>query len=592
MHKVRSILVLFFLSLMHGGVAHAQWVQTNGPYGGMIISLAVSGTNLFAGIGGGVFRSTNNGTSWTVVNNGLTNTSVLALAMTVPATAANWPGWRGPDGTGVSSEKNLPLQWSRNENVRWRVELPGPGNSSPVVWGNLVFIAQAVAQEGRRTLMCFDRAQGKLLWQAGMSYAERERTASCNPYCSGTPVTDGEHVFVCFGSAGVYAYDLAGKEIWHRDLGKLVHMHGNAVSPILYHDLCILNFGPGDKARLIALQKKSGQTAWEVTLAKPQTQLAAQIFAEADQNRDQKLTQDEFTALADAWFGKMEPDKSGESIAPGQFSEEIRTAFFLAYRERNQDSSLTREEFRMVFAKWFAEWDADKSGSLNEVELRDGLSSLLSRGLGTPSGSWSTPLIIKANERDELVFASINRLTAYEPESGKQLWLSNGLDDFVHATPLWGDGVLVAMSGGWMGGSAIAIKPGGSGDVTESRRLWRLERVKSSIGSGVIHDGYLYTISRDGTAACFDLKTGTRVWDERLRGPTGQKNSWSSMLFADGKIYVPNQSGDVFVLRASPKFEILATNSINEPTNASLAASDGELFLRTDKSLWCFAKAK
>ena len=244
----------------------------------------------------------------------------------------------------------------------------------------------------------------------------------------------------------------------------------------------------------------------------------------------------------------------------------------------------------MAFGKWFAEWDTNKSGSLNEIKLRDGLSSLLARGLGTPSGSWSTPLIIKANERDELVFASINRLTAYEPESGKLLWLSEGLDDFVHATPLWGEGVLVAISGGWMGGPAIAIKPGGSGDVTESQRLWRLDRVKSSIGSGVLHNGHLYTVSRDGIAACFDLRTGNRLWEERLRGPTGQKSSWSCLLLADGRIYVPNQSGDVFVLRAGPQFELLATNSVGEPTNASLAASNGELFMRTDKSLWCFGK--
>jgi len=74
--------------------------------------------------------------------------------------------------------------------------------------------------------------------------------------------------------------------------------------------------------------------------------------------------------------------------------------------------------------------------------------------------------------------------------------------------------------------------------------------------------------------------------------PSARNGSWSSMLLADGRIYVPNKSGDVFVLRASPKFEVLATNSVNEPTNASLAASDGELFLRTDNSLWCFANVK
>jgi outer membrane protein assembly factor BamB len=88
-----------------------------------------------------------------------------------------------------------------------------------------------------------------------------------------------------------------------------------------------------------------------------------------------------------------------------------------------------------------------------------------------------------------------------------------------------------------------------------------------------------------------DLKTGSSVWSERLKSSGARGGSWSSMLLADGKIYVPNQAGDVFVLRAAPKFELLATNSVGESTNASLAASDGALFLRTDKSLWCFANA-
>ena len=134
----------------------------------------------------------------------------------------------------------------------------------------------------------------------------------------------------------------------------------------------------------------------------------------------------------------------------------------------------------------------------------------------------------------------------------------------------------------------MAVKAGGSGDVTQSQRLWRLERFKSGIGSGVIDEGFLYTLSQEGVAACLDLKTGSTVWEERLRGSGSRGSSWSSLLLADGRIYAPNQSGDVFVLRAAPKYELLATNSVSEPTNASLAASNGELFLRTDRGLWCF----
>jgi hypothetical protein len=148
------------------------------------------------------------------------------------------------------------------------------------------------------------------------------------------------------------------------------------------------------------------------------------------------------------------------------------------------------------------------------------------------------------------------------------------------------------MSSGMGRGSTLALKPGGSGNVTESQRLWRLERTRGHTGSSVIWEGHLYSIADDGTAECLGLATGKTVWQQRLRGSGGRNSSWSSIVLAGGKLYVPNQAGDVFVLRASPTFELLACNSVKERTNASLAVCDGQLFLRTEKSLWCFAEQK
>jgi len=189
-------------------------------------------------------------------------TTVALLA--VSASATNWPNWRGPSGTGVCLETDLPLHWSTNENVRWRVPLPERGNSTPVIWGDRVFVTQAIEKEGRRTLICFDKKTGKRLWKADVTYNEKEPTHSTNPYCSASPVTDGERVIASFGSAGLYAYDLAGKELWHRDLGKQHHIWGNAASPVIFRDLCILNVGPGERTFLVALDKKTGEEKWRV----------------------------------------------------------------------------------------------------------------------------------------------------------------------------------------------------------------------------------------------------------------------------------------------------------------------------------------
>src|SRR3954468_6258336 len=145
----------------------------------------------------------------------------LVALLTLPALAGNWPGWRGADGSGIATGENLPLKWSTTENVRWRTELPERGNSSPIVWGDRVFVTQALSDSHRRTLMCFNRADGKLLWQSGVAYTGNEPTQRDNPFCSATPVTDGERIIASFGSAGLYCYDFTGKELWHRELGKM-----------------------------------------------------------------------------------------------------------------------------------------------------------------------------------------------------------------------------------------------------------------------------------------------------------------------------------------------------------------------------------
>jgi outer membrane protein assembly factor BamB len=422
--------------------------------------------------------------------NSLHGQCLLAVTLLCgPIHAANWPAWRGPQGTGVCAEKDLPLHWSTNENVRWRTPLPERGNSTPVIWGNRIFCTQAIQKENRRTLFCFDRSTGKQLWQAGVVYPEKEMTHDTNPQCSASAVTDGERVVASFGSGGPYCYDLDGKEIWHRDLGKQTHIWGNAASPILHGELCILNFGPGERTFLIAMNKKTGETVWQ----------------------------------------NNEPGGDSGEKKPGQEKPE-----------------------------WI--------------------------------GSWTTPIVIPVNGREELIMSFPRRVAGLDPKTGKEFWTCRGLNPLVYTSPLYDDGIIVAMGG--FGGSALAVKPGGSGDVTDTRRSWQIPKTKQRIGSGVINGGHIYIHNDPGVAECFELATGKLVWEERLKGPGPKSDSWSSMMLSDERLYVVNQSGDTFVLKASPKFEVLATNSLGETTISSIAVSDGGLFIRTHKALWCIAAAK
>jgi len=189
---------------------------------------------------------------------------LAVLLSTTNIHADNWPAWRGPNGDGVSKEKNLPLKWSATENVRWKVALPGPGNSTPVNWGDHVFLTQGLDSGKRRAVIALNRKDGTKLWQKELPCATVETTHKQNPPCSASAVTDGEAVYAWFASAGVVAYDFKGNQLWHRDLGPIVSRWGNGSSPILYKDLLIVFHGPGaPKTFLIAFDKRTGKTVWK-----------------------------------------------------------------------------------------------------------------------------------------------------------------------------------------------------------------------------------------------------------------------------------------------------------------------------------------
>src|SRR5688572_11215666 len=242
----------------------------------------------------------------------------LCCVLTSSACAANWPGLRGPGGSGVAKEKNLPLRWSTNENVAWRVPLPDRGNSTPIVWGERVFITQATNGGTRRNVMCFDRREGKVLWQSGVTWTEKEPSHDDNPPCTPSPTTDGRRVIAWFGSAGVHCYDFDGRELWRSDLGPQAHQWGYASSPVLYRDLCILNFGPGDRSFVIALDKKTGRTVWKFDIPILGTNINEQELRPPDQKVPSGAESTKLSEIAGSWATPL--------IVPARGADELVVA--------------------------------------------------------------------------------------------------------------------------------------------------------------------------------------------------------------------------------------------------------------------------
>lgn len=197
--------------------------------------------------------------------------TVALLASTAAVRAEEWPGWRGPRGDGTSAETSVPLTWGKTKNIRWKTPIPGKGHSSPIVWGDRVFVTTCREKQGERVLLCLDRKDGRVLWERVVLTSPLERKHNLNSFASSTPATDGKHVwvaFLAFPKMEVACYDFDGKLIWKRSPGKLLSVHGFCSSPILHKDLVILNGDQDargkDRAYLVALEKVTGKERWRI----------------------------------------------------------------------------------------------------------------------------------------------------------------------------------------------------------------------------------------------------------------------------------------------------------------------------------------
>ena len=202
--------------------------------------------------------------------------------------------------------------------------------------------------------------------------------------------------------------------------------------------------------------------------------------------------------------------------------------------------------------------------------------------------SWSTPLIVRGPQRTELITSGNELIISYDPKTGKELWRSKGHESNAIATPLAGNG-MVFVYAGFPVKKTIAIQLGGSGDLSGSKNIvWQYDKGTAYVPSSILYGDYLYLLSDRGIITCIEAKTGKIVY-EGGRIPIPATFTASPVAF-EGKILITSEDGDTFVVKAGPKHEILATNSLAEPVYASPAVSDGMIFIRGEKNLYCIAK--
>ncbi|MBN1420642.1 MAG: PQQ-binding-like beta-propeller repeat protein [Planctomycetes bacterium] len=230
----------------------------------------------------------------------------LSAILAVSVRAEDWPRFRGPGGLAISAEKGVPVTWGETENIVWKIDLPGSGSSSPIVAGGRIYLSSysgyAVPGEPkgrmddlRRHVICLDAASGKTLWMTDVEsrLPDQATIRDAHGYATSTIACDGERLYVFFGKSGVFALDLAGKELWRADVGSKVSGWGTAASPIVSGDVVIINASVESES-LIAFDRKTGKEVWRAGGIKESWNTP--IFVEAPGGR---------TELALAIFGKV-----------------------------------------------------------------------------------------------------------------------------------------------------------------------------------------------------------------------------------------------------------------------------------------------
>jgi outer membrane protein assembly factor BamB len=422
---------------------------------------------------------------------GIAVLSSVAL-MAESASKVWWPQFRGPNSSGLG-EGRPPVEFGPDQKVLWKVPV-GAGLSSPVVWENRIFLTEVDRASKQLATLCIDRRTGKVQWRRAVEAPTIEKVHEYSSPAASTPATDGERVYVYFGSYGLLCYDVNGKLQWEIRQPDPENPYGAVASPIVAGDFLVFNH-QGKDAYLSALNRRDGKTVWK-----------------ADRSRFQ--------------FG------------------------------------------------------------------------------------WSTPVHWRHDGIDEIVvlggdFRPNQRLMAYNLADGAERWWVGGLPPCGKSTPVIGGGMLFMAAPDIIldpeaiqknperaeqfyaknNASLKAIRPGGKGEVNESNVAWSERKGVPGVPSPLYYKGRLYTFLNGGIVYCRSADSGKLLYNGRL-GALG--DYYSSPVAADDKVYIASMEGVVLVLDAGDELKILATNKLDGSILATPAVVDGNLYVRTENTLYAF----
>ena len=461
-------------------------------------------------------------------------TGVGLLAGASVVAAQGWPSWRGVAHDGMA-RGDAPLTWDTTENVKWKVAIPGRGHSSPVVWGNQIFVTTAIPIDTGST--------------STQSSARRGRPANAGGAGAGVHPT----------GAGTARSRSGG----HPGGGQIPRRggwspHGSSGPQTLHRFV------------LLSIDKTTGEVLWErtATEATPHEGFHAQYGSFASNS---PVTDGEHVF---AYFGSRGVycyDLDGTLIWQQDLGQMRKILQF------GEGTPLALHDDRLIIKR-------DHEGESFVFALDKSTGAELWRTARDEITSWSPPLVVEHQGRTQVVVAATKRVRSYDFETGALIWEVAGLGRNQIPAPVH-QGDMVYVMSGFVAPNLMAIRVGEQGDLTGSDAIvWENRQANSYAASPVLHEQQLYVLTDSGILTNFDAATGEVRYRERLPGPSNFK---ASPIGVNGKLYLASEEGRVFVVKMGPEFELLGTNTIDEAMFITTPAIvDGEIFLRSQDSLY------
>jgi outer membrane protein assembly factor BamB len=471
-----------------------------------------------------------------IVVSGVCAANVLLSSSVRAATDPDWSRFRGPNGSGISTATSVPLEFNPTKNLLWRLPLP-PGHSSPILYGDRVYLTAFRADT--LLTMAIDRTKGRILWEREAPPVKTRVIDKRNNAASPSPAVEADGVYVFFPDYGLVAYDATGTELWKMPLGPFNNIYGMGASPVIVGDLLVLACDQSLGSYLMALDKRTGRLRWKVDRPEAKSGHSTPILWRSPEGQEQILLPGSFllTAYEAAtgrklwWVGGLSFEMKSTPVIGGD------TLYVNGYGAPVNDPG-NKVSVPPADEVWKTA-DADGSGTLSTTEFPK----------YTPA-FWFEVADLDANgslTKDEWAYYR----AALDSENGM-----------------------------------LAIRLGGSGDMSDSAIRWKYHRTVPQLPSPLLYAGVLYMINDNGIVTTLNPDTGAMIKQGRLTGAPGPH--FASPVAANGHIFFTSEAGAVVVVAPGGDITPKVINDLGEDTYATPAFADGRVYVRTIAALYAF----